>query len=190
MPPQRNSHEQTMSTACQVLGIWLDKHDVGPPPRKLPTCRHSVERLTVPREKSLVEKCICWGTKEGVLDQGKPHKGAARPLVCWVNASQINGEEKGIAGKGMWVWNCMLTFCKPQGAQYCQSLELWDSCQSGKSWSWTSWQRSKRWNVSRISYQTHSVRKNTDLRGKLSLLGKRWDDQHAHSGLPIPLLWA
>lgn len=185
MPPQRNSHEQTISTACQVLGIWLDKHDVDPPRRKLPPCRHSVERLTVPREKSLVEKCICW-----VLDQGKPHKGAARPLVWWVNTSQINGEEKGIAGKVMWVWNCMLRFANRKDpstarAWSCQIHVKVASVEAGQ--------------VGRVvkggmflgfTYQTHSVRKNMDLRGKLSLLGKRWDDQHAHSGLPIPLLWA
>lgn len=179
-----------MSTACQVLEIWLDKHDVDPPPSKLPPCRHSVERLTVPREKSLVEKCICWGTKEGVLDQGKPHKGAARPLVWWVNASQINGEEKGIAGKGMWVWNCMLCFanCKEPSTARAWSCEIHvkvarvEAGQVGRE--------AKGGMFLGFTYQTHSVRKNTDLRGKLSLLGKRWDDQHAHSGPPIPLLWA
>lgn len=160
-----------------------------PPTRELTVCRCGVERFAVQRDKSTKEK-YWWGTKEGVLDPGKPHEGAAWLLVWWVSRSQMNVEGKGIPGEGMWVWNCRLCFINHKEPGIAGALELWDLCWSGKSWSWTGWQREKKWSVSHICLTNSYCKRNYVLERQTLPIGweMRWS-MHL-SFLFIPLLLA
>lgn len=166
MPQQRKNRKQTVyCLSSAVLGIWLDKCDTDPPLRELTVYRHGIERLTVQRDQSPREKY--WGTKEGVLYRKGPTK---KPWVSiwWVNRSQMSVEGKGIPGKDMQLWDYMLCFINYKEPGIAGALEPWDLCGSGKSWSWTGWQRDTRWND--FSY----------LLIKLILQKKRctWDRNH------------
>lgn len=109
---------------------------------------------------------------KGVLYQGKPQRscltfslmGERESDKCW---GEGHSRQRHVSVK------LMLTFCKPQRAQDCQSPGVVRFRAKWQSWSWTSWQRGKSWNVSQIYLSNSHCKKKYVL--EREILPPEWE---------------
>lgn len=130
------NYKQTVYVCQALLGVWLDKCDVGPPGSSV--CGHGMERFTVQGTRTLGRSAEAQ-RKEYLIREGPTREPWV--LIWWLNRSQTNVEGKDILGKGMQVGNCMLCFISHREPGIVGALVSWGLCGSSKRWSWTGWQR-------------------------------------------------
>lgn len=169
-----------MSTACQMLGIGLDKCDVGPSPRELPVCRHGAERLTVQKEEPCRELYL-------LRPKGRSSRSGKAPQRSCLTFSLMGGREsdkcwgEGHSRQRHVSVKVMLRFVNHKEPRTARALELWDLGRSGRVEAGQVGREVKVGMFLRFTYQTHIARKSMYLREKFSLLNERWGDSCTHS---------